>query len=93
MFNFPGDEASVKEYLPKEKQFLITRYIPMFFETMWYSMETRRDSPVDNRPSTNKLQHYVQQLKKKMGHYMWGEVSLLSNFQLPSSYGFGMKFC
>ena len=53
--------------------------------------------PVDNRPSTNKLNHFVKKIKKMWhvtcdtGHvtrdtwHVW-RVSILSKFQLPSSY-------
>ena len=47
--------------------------------------------PVDNRPSTDKLHHFVQKKKKKnyMRHVTrdtFGGVNILSKFQLPSSY-------
>ena len=52
--------------------------------------------PVDNRPFTNKLHHFVPKKKKKMTWDMWhvkrdkfGGVNILSKFQLPSSYRLG----
>ena len=54
--------------------------------------------PVDNRPSTDKLHHFVRKKKKKKGHVTcdtWhvtrdtlGGVNILLKFQLPSSYRF-----
>ena len=51
--------------------------------------------PVDNRPSTDELHHFVRK-KEKMWHVtrdmwhvthdMFGGVNILSKFQLPSSY-------
>ena len=57
------------------------------------SMKTRRGSPVDDRPSIDKLHLFVQKEKKKSYTWhvtrdMFGWVNILSKFQLPSSYRF-----
>ena len=55
--------------------------------------------PVDNRPSTDNLYHFVQKKNCDMWHVtrdtwhvtydMFGGVNILSKFQLPSSYRLG----
>ena len=50
--------------------------------------------PTDNKPSTDELHHFIQFLKNYMWHVTYEtykEVNILPKFQVPSSYGFGVK--
>ena len=55
-------------------------------EQLNLSFKLYRVGPVDNKPFTNQLQPFVQ-----MTHGKWGEMNLLSKFQLLSSYVLGVK--
>ena len=48
------------------------------------SQETRRGSPVDARPSTNKLHHFVQKKRRKK---MWHPGSKKKNVTSPAPLG------
>ena len=56
-----------------------------------YSIETRRDSLVDNRPFTNKFKNFVQRKKKCI--YIWMLILILEiwKFQVPTSDSLGVK--
>ena len=80
---------STKFYTFPHKMSLITA---VYLRELW--LITRRQGPVDNRPSTNKLHLFVPPPKKRqvtqdMWHMtcdmLWG-VNILSKFQLRSSY-------